>query len=300
MKEKAIVETIKFYGLLERPLTEMELHRYLSARSGKISFFDLIKTVQNSPAVKESISQRNGLLFFGKKDPTASRIKKIKISQQKWKILKRKIKWLSLTPFYRAILLTGSMNLFNCVPRSDFDLLIIAPKNRIWLSRFFFVAVCELFGMRRKTGKTKNRFCLNCFICEDHLEIPKKAKPRNFYSAQEYSRAKALLQKENFIFANFQKENGWIKNFLKNYPWPENLPQKNNFINIFLKISKNLESLLGASLGNWMEKKAGEWQLRRINLNSHPGPTDQIYTDPSCLMFHPNSKSFEVMKKMEN
>src|SRR3989339_116156 len=171
-KEKAVIETIKFYGLLERPLAELELYRYLSAQSGKISFFDTIEILEKSRIVKNMIRQKNGLIFpNNQEDPTASRIKKIKISQQKWKVLKRKIKWLFLLPFFKAIVLTGSMNFFNCSPKSDFDLLIIARKDRIWSTRLFITALCEIFGMRRKAGKTENRFCLNCFVSEEYLEI---------------------------------------------------------------------------------------------------------------------------------
>ena len=46
-------------------------------------------------------------------------------------------------------------------------------------------------------------------------------------------------------------------------------------------------------------EKAGERQSRRINSNLKIEPADQICVSPTCLMFHPNSKSFEVMERME-
>ena len=287
-KEKAVIETIKFYGLLERPLAELELYRYLSAQSGKISFFDTIEILEKSRIVKNMIRQKNGLIFpNNQEDPTASRIKKIKI------------KWLFLLPFFKAIVLTGSMNFFNCSPKSDFDLLIIARKDRIWSTRLFITALCEIFGMRRKAGKTENRFCLNCFVSEEYLEISEKAKPRNFYSAQEYGRAKLLIERDDEIFKKFQKQNCWIKNFLNAHPWPGSESQKLKEIKFFAGLVKIFEFLLSNKFGDWLEKKAGERQSRRINSNLKIEPADQICVSPTCLMFHPNSKSFEVMERME-
>jgi hypothetical protein len=205
-----------------------------------------------------------------------------------------------LAPFAEGIILTGSMNLFNCVPQSDFDLLIIAQKNKIWSTRLFVMALSEIFGSRRKTGKTKNRFCLNCFVSQENLEISGKAKPRNFYSAQEYARAKLLIQKDEKIFEKFQEHNSWIHQFLNIYPWPGSESQKLKEIKTISALSKFIEFILSANFGEWLEKKLGEWQSRRINLKLRPGPSDQIHIDPSCLIFHPNSKSFEVMRKMRN
>jgi len=48
-----------------------------------------------------------------------------------------------------------------------------------------------------------------------------------------------------------------------------------------------------------IEKKLGDWQTKRIKAKTKNEPTDQIFCSNSCLMFHPQSKSYSLMEKYD-
>ncbi len=296
-RNKILMAPIIYYNLLERPLTALEIFKYLRADSPEISFFGVRQQLEETA----KISRQNGLYFLTSRQALiATRQKRLKLAQLKWKKLKRLVRFLTLAPFLKLVAVTGSLTAYNAKESSDFDLLIILKKNRLWLGRLLLTGLIGMLRKRRHGNLTRDRICLNCYLTEENLEITAKIKPRDFHSAQEYGRLTPILEIEKGIYTNFIQANMWLADFLKNYPWPNNINAKKIQPPVIFNLIRQIfEWLLGGQTGDRLEKVAGKWQNKRINKkrqDEQPG-LDQVFVSNNCLMFHPQSKSDKLMKE---
>ncbi len=299
--EKSIIAALIYYDLLNRPLTALEIFKYLAAGSREISFFEIRKILDSSNFLKKTVSNNGGLYFLkNRENLVLEREKRLKLSQLKWKKFKRTVRWLALVPFLRLAAATGSLTAYNSRPESDFDLLIVAASGRLWLTRTLTTALLGFLGARRHGSATRDKVCLNCYLAGDNPEIKPEAKPRDLHSAQEYGRLSPVLEIKSGVYQEFVRANNWLKIFLNFYPWPNSQTAKkikeNNFLGIFRQLA---EWCLRGKAGDWLERKLGRWQRRRIEQKNETSPADQIYISDQCLMFHPQSKSYELMKRFD-
>ncbi len=302
--DKAILAPLIYYDLLERPLTALEVFKYLWAETPEISFFNVWQELKMSESLPDFIQQKNGLYFLTNRETLIKiRQKRMKLAQLKWKKLKKIGRYLALVPWLRLAAVTGSLTSHNTKEQSDFDLLIVIKKNRLWLGRFLLTGLIGLLGKRRHSRLTQDRICLNCYLTENNLEITEQAKPRDFHSAQEYGRLTPVLETANGIYKNFINANSWLTHFLKNYPWPNSRSAKKiQPPIIFIRLRQILEWLLNGRVGEAMEKIVAKWQNERISKkrqNEQPNGPDQVFVSGYCLMFHPQSKNNKLMKEFD-
>ncbi len=99
--------------------------------------------------------------------------------------------------------------------KDDIDLFIITKRNRLWTTRLFATIVVDLLGIRRKPGETdvRNKICLNMFMSEDALSIPKQE--QDLFAAHEVLQMKPLWEREG-IYKKFLMKNKWVSKFLPN------------------------------------------------------------------------------------
>jgi len=301
--EKAAISTILYYHLLGRPLSAVELFKFLAARDRQPSlrFSDFVQILDNSRCFFSLICRFRGFYFLKNCDQNllfSLRQKRIKISQVKWKRLRRAVKFLQITPFARMIGVTGSLSLDNAQEQSDLDVLIVLAKNRLWLGRLLVTLTLAALGLRRHGRKTKDRICLNCYLTSDNLNITPQIKPHDLHSAQEYSRLVSVWQAKQRV-PDFKISNSWIGLFLANFPWPDHFNLKAvPEIKIFTIFRQIFEFLLSGYLGDWIERQLGLWQIKRIERKTkHESPADQIYFSNQCLMFHPQSKGLDILNR---
>ena len=297
---KALTAPLIYYDLLERPLTALEVYRYLRADAPELSFFNVWQELKTAGTQANFIQEKNGLYFLsGRQEIIKIRQKRLKIAQLKWRKLKKIGKFLALVPFLKLVAVTGSLTGYNTVKQSDFDLLVVIKKNRLWLGRLLLTGLVGILGKRRHGNLTQDRICLNCYLTEGDMEITARAKPRDFHSAQEYGRLTPVLELKKGIYINFVQANIWLADFLKNYPWPNNINAKKiqplAFFNLIRLI---FERLLDGKIGDCLEKITDGWQNKRIREKrwKEQSNTDQAFVGGSCLMFHPRSKSDRLMK----
>ena len=305
-QEKSIIAPLVYYDLLDRPLTALEIYKYQSRNDEKqepstFSFAQLRKTLKNSPVLKNKLTGKNGLYFLKDRETTTKiRSFRLKITQLKWKKLKILSRFLALAPFLKLAAVTGSLTAYNAKDTSDFDLLIILKKNRLWLGRILLTGLVGIMRKRRHGHLTQDRICLNCYLTAEKLEITTQAKPRDLHSAQEYGRLTPILEIKKGIYINFIQANVWLANFLKNYPWPNNINAKKitppALLNLFRQI---FEWILDGKTGDWLEGITSKWQTRRINKKrqNEQSDQDQVFVNNDCLIFHPQSKSDRLMKE---
>lgn len=302
---QAVISTLLYYHLLNRPLTSLELFKFLPPLNLSLRLGQFLKTLreQNSQSL---IYQWQGFYFLRRAEllketqaPAffALRQKRTKISQLKWQKVKKMARLLPLVPFLQMLGVTGSLTLDNTHQNSDFDFLIIFKPGRLWIGRTAITLLLSLFGWRRHGEKTKDRVCLNCYLASSDLQIKPEIKPRDLHSAQEYGRLIPIWQVKPDIFFRFQAANDWIKDFVASYPWPATPNLKIIKSHRFLiLVKKVLEWLLANQIGDWLEKWLATWQVRRISRKiNQADPADQIYVSEQCLMFHPQSKSLKIL-----
>ncbi|MBU4142658.1 hypothetical protein KJ590_01510 [Patescibacteria group bacterium] len=298
---QALLAPLIYYDLLMRPLTALEIFKYLRAGGPEISFFDAWRELKAAKPLKDLVQQKNGLYFLsGRENLIVIRQKRLKLAQLKWKKVKKIGQYLALVPFLRLVAITGSLTSYNTTLPSDFDLLVVIKKNRLWLGRLWLTGLVGLLGQRRHGHLTQDKICLNCYLTEANLEITAQAKPRDWHAAQEYGRLTPVLEIKKGVYKNFIQANAWLADFLKNYPWPNNINAKKIRPPVIFNLIRLIfERLLNGRMGDGLEKIAGQWQNERINKkrqNEQPG-LDQVFVSNACLMFHPRSKGDKLMKE---
>ena len=213
--QKAILRTLAYADVFDYPLTFEELHRFLIG--SKVSPKRLKIFVNRQSLI---IGHRDGFYFLpGREKIVSLRQKREQWSQEKMKIAGRAAGWLKLIPWIKMVAVTGALAMNNSGQDDDVDFLIVVARGRLWLTRFLTVLLIELVTRRRRPGdrEIKNKICLNMFLDEAHLKIPKKE--QNLFTAHEVCQLKPIWQRDG-VYQQFVKENQWLKRFLPNWkPW---------------------------------------------------------------------------------
>ena len=209
--QKAILKTLSYADVFDYPLTLSELHQFLIGQ--KVSINDLVKALTEIKEVAQ-----DGQFFFLKKRPKIVQIrqKRFKCSQDKLKIANQVARYLRLIPFIKMVAVTGNLAMNNTKEQDDIDFLIVTSQNRLWLTRLLTVFLVELVANRRrpKDQEVEDKICLNMFLAENYLQVPKKE--QNLFSAHEVFQAKLLWEKEK-TYQKFLKANQWAQKYLPNW-----------------------------------------------------------------------------------
>jgi len=115
-----------------------------------------------------------------------------------------------MVPGIKGVGLTGSVACGDVKAGDDLDFIIITKKRRVWTVRFFCYAWAWLTGHKRRPDNEKNKWCLNLFLAEDHLQVP-KCKQSEFACWQVQNLR--VLQDKGDVFARFFGENSYWCSF---------------------------------------------------------------------------------------
>jgi hypothetical protein len=265
--DKNILSTVCYYDALGYPMTVFEIWKYLietrSDKEGKDDSIGLEYIISrlDKDSLKRFISQKRGFYFIKGKDFLVNqRIKRDKISNQKIRKIRKITYLLRFLPFIRAIIVTGRLAMKNARGSSDWDVLIVLEKDRIWTGRTIITFFTHLLGKRRHGNKTKDRICLNYFVTTDSLEI----KNKDLFSANEYFFCVPIFSTKKY-FEKFQIRNKWIKKYKPNYFLSnvKNLKEVKD-----TKISEFLRSVLETIFSwNILESYLEKIEKKKINKN---------------------------------
>jgi predicted nucleotidyltransferase len=303
--DKSILKTIIYWDIFDWPLSDFEIYRYLInpqridyTASPNVSMGEIRRCLQ-SEELSKYIVQTSGFWHLKQRDPNIvkERIRKELMADQIWKELMRKAKWFQVIPYIRLILVSGSMAIGNISSRSDWDLLIVTSRGRIWIARAFISIFTELLGWRRKDEiNTYKKFCLNHFITESSLLINLPS----IYNAQVYAHLVPIYGDLN-LYKEFQRQNSsWIKSYLANYPI-EYIPMKRYIRShkAFEVLRKAIEGILNTRLGDLLEIWLGGMQAKKISSNPKTSaPGGRVRYSDMALEFHPESKERIIIQKL--
>jgi hypothetical protein len=317
-----ILATICYYDVLDYPLTVFELWKYLisdqqsvssdlayaeapayvETSAGEpageqekkgISIIDIINELEKEE-LKKKIETFRGYYFLpGRKNLVAQRIERNKISEEKYKIIKRVIKFLRLVPFIRMILVTGRVAMKNAEKRSDLDLLLVFEKGHIFLGRFLTVGLLSVLGKRRSGEKIKNKICLNHFLSTE-LSVT----VQDLFSAHEYVFMLPVFGLE--WYQKFFEKNVWIESYHPNFRSGLANAKEVKDEEWSKIIRKNLEYIF---VPQFIENRLKKFQIAKIKANPKTQKAGGmiIYSDDE-LAFWPDFKKqgpkvFEAFKE---
>jgi len=218
--QKAIISTLVYGDIFDYPLNSEELYKFLISNK-PLNFSEFKKALTLIYANKKRINSNNGYYFLSGRDETVKlRKKREGWSKKKIKIAENAAWWLKLIPWVKMVGVTGSLALLNSDNDDDIDILIVSARNRLWLTRLLTTTFVELTGMRRHPleykeckEKIRNKICLNMFLDEDHLVVPKKE--QDLFTAHEACQMRMLWDKDD-TYQKFLYKNSWVKEFLPN------------------------------------------------------------------------------------
>ncbi len=301
---KNIFTTVAYYDGMNYPLSAFEVWKCLiqvqSEFKKEFSLNDVIDKLDEYE-VKKFVEEQKGFYFLrGRKELAEKRIACDKISTAKIKRLKKIVRFLKFAPFVRMIVTTGRLAMKNAEKESDWDVLVVLKKGKIWTGRTLVTLFLHLIGKRRYKEKIKDRICLNHFITDESLNVSIGDDYPEF-SAHEFSFMTPLF--DVGIFRKFQLKNSWVKNYKPNFYLNEagtlNLLKDSGASKMIRGIGERL--LNWNFLENWLRS----WQKKKIARNPKTVlPGSFIRALDERLVFLPDPQGPKLLdhlkRKMEN
>jgi len=298
---KSILFTVAYYNTLDyRPTSFFVWKHLIGIGCSSQSLMNILEGLERLKQDNRIFSE-NGFWFIGKKsvgevmELNKQQIQKNKISTQKIKEAKRWAKTLQWIPYVRSVFLTGTLAMKRGGSDSDWDVLIVLKKNRIWLGRLFLTGWLQLIGKRRHGGKVQNRFCLNQFITENSL----KFQENNEFAANEILMTQSLFSEDRRCLNIFMEKNiDWIKKIKPNVNFYKQFKEKpENFFS--LRIKNGLENILEIlKIGGWLNKFFKQIMIKKIirNPKTYTEEADIRYSD-FFLVFLPYPQRNKIRQK---
>lgn len=206
--KKAILKTLIYADIFDYPLTEAEIRKYLISP----------KRINQLHIQEDRLIKKKEKYFYLESRQQIVGIRKERklFSKKKLKIARKVASWLKVIPWIRMVAVSGALAMENSPKDDDIDFLIISAEKRLWLTRLLAVLLTELFGQRRRPNSLnfKDKICLNMFLDEAHLGLPKSE--RNLFSSHEICQLKLLWDKGQ-TYQKFIGQNQWVKKYLANW-----------------------------------------------------------------------------------
>lgn len=300
--KKNIQMTVAYYWVMDQVLTSFELWRFyvnFTQTRDNVTLGNVIQVLQEFQE-KKVLFEYQGFWGLEKQPLTifvAQRSQRQKISIDKIKRLRKWMQWIQWLPFFRGLLIDGTLASKKATGASDWDVLVILKPNRIWIGRLIVSGFFQLMGKRRHGEKIKDRFCLNHFMTESGYIFEEQ----NEYSAKEIAWAIPIVgEKQAQKF--FQLNNFWQNQFLPNFR-PDRTTnhfllkadQSGQAVQVFLE--GILEKFFFMErLNLWLAKK----MIARIESNPKTQlPGADIRYNNQSLVFLPVPQREKIMQKMQ-
>lgn len=266
---------ILYADIFDYPLTKSEILTWSVKRMG---------------IVPGEAGKRGGFLFAsGRGTVVDIRIGREQAAMEKWAIARKAASFLRSIPTIQLVGVTGGLAMNNAKFEDDIDFFFIVAPGCLWVTRLFAVLAMELLGKRRRRGKTdvKNTICLNMFMTEDCLAIPKEE--HDLYVAHEVLQMQPLWSRRD-AYGKFLRANSWVKKFLPN-------AFKKRFTNYDLRIKEKPLLILDVAIYilRLFEPLARIIQLQYMKTHR----TTEFVSD-TVLRFHPKDARVWVRRALSD
>jgi len=253
-EKKYFLRALLYFDIFKYPLTAEEVIRFSP-------------TVVNSTSeqfLENLVSQKLLFRFHNfysiQNDPQLAirRAKGNALANEKMKIAKRFSKLVSLFPFVRAVMLSGSISKNYMDENSDIDYFIVTEANRLWIVRTALAILRRVFLFN-----SHKNLCTNYFVDNQNLEIIDK----NIFTAIELRTIKPMFGRSTI--EKFQEANEWASSFLPNFKIENGVASDKEFL-LKTTIEKISSFKVIDYLNEWlMNKSIAYWKSRYKN-GVHP------------------------------
>ncbi len=290
-QEKGILRALLYFDIFNYPLTETEIEEFSPLPKG-----DDLRSSLDSLVDQRVIYRFDQYYTLHNQYPLITRrVLGNRQAERQLKVARRISQYISMFPFVRAVLLSGSISKGYMDEQSDIDYFIITEPGRLWLVRSAMAFIRRVFFLN-----SRKYLCTNYFIDSQSLEISEK----NIFTAIEIATLKPMYGKS--CIHTFQTVNQWSRKYLPNHR-PQNGIGNDGIRPIKTILEKVLSSasfdrfdrwLMGRSLARWEKKynhllNAGDFsiafQSTRNVSRSHPG----FYQKKVLSKYESKIKEFE-------
>ncbi len=201
--QRSVLLTVLYADLFDFPLTQDELmERLVLRRASQQAICRCVRSLTD----RYLTASGPYVTWKGREHLVDLRRHRAGASRDLWPSAERYAEWLSRIPFVRMVAVSGSLAVENADAHSDVDLFCITEEKRLWLARFFIVALSK---MTRLFPSVFPRYlCPNYILARNALEVL----DRNLYTAHEVAQALPLYGAQ--VHADFLHANPWIHAFL--------------------------------------------------------------------------------------
>lgn len=284
-RDRAIVATLLYYDLFSFPLRADELLRYAHQQLTS----DLPKTGEWWDSQTTPQSSQPFWYLKGRSDYIQRRAELTNASTAKLERARKYARLLQLIPGVRFIGVTGSLAMESAVPDDDIDFLVIAEKNRLWLTRALVLSALLSWGVKRPDdGRTEypDLICANIFLSKGDLYIPDE----NLFIAHEICQMLPLLGEPTY--RAFLDANRWVKTFL---PQWQAAPVAFQDRPAWRKTQHAFELAFANRIGTRVDRELAQRQLQRIENKHARGHNPNVKITPTQLRFHARDLSDYVV-----
>lgn len=278
-RDRAIVATLLYYDIFSFPLRADELIRFAHSQ-----------LADDVPQEGEWWESRDAFWFLkGRAHYIERRAQLSTTSTEKLQRARKFARLLQIVPGVRFIGVTGSLAMESAVPEDDIDLLVIAAKNRLWLTRALVLSALLAWGVKRPDdGRSEypNLICANIFLSESDLSVPDE----NLFIAHEICQMLPLLGENTYH--HFLEANAWLKHFLPQWkPAPVEFQDRAPLRNA----QRGFELAFANGVGTRIDKELARRQLKRIESKHARGHNTNVRITPTQLRFHARDLSAYVV-----
>ncbi len=295
--KKAIIKTLAYFDLLDCPLTDWEIYKYLWIYDSKllknINYIDVKQALERGP---DGVKTKAGFYFLDNRRHLADlRKQRQNIANKKYKKVRWIIKTLSALPFIKMIAVCNSLAFNNAREESDIDLFIITSRNKIWTARFYANLFLQFFNLRPKEENKKDKICLNFFASEDCLDLQNLTLKDDIYFIYWFKQLVPVYDQNNF-FSLLVAKNEWINKFLNTEIYGADNLRKSQSGKSASAIKFILEKLNGLGLMEKIYKKL-QLEIMPKNIREKMNKGTEVVVNEQALKFHLDDDRAEIRDK---
>ena len=160
--EQSIIKTLAFFDIFDYQLTLTEIWKWLYKPGGpqeKIELSQIKKILETSEWLSKRVAKVEGFYaLVGRESTYLIRKRHNNLAEHKFQRVLWLVRFFKYLPFIKMIAICNSLAYSNTREESDIDLFIIAAHGRMWLVRFFTIALVKILHFRPSAELSRDTF----------------------------------------------------------------------------------------------------------------------------------------------